>query len=214
MTLTGCGGTTIENNCSTGADCGRDHRGSTQSHATDQGKVAVPSTGPSTSVAPDKSPTQAAYSLVYEGKQVGLSLPDCAGGWYADFEERTSKFYSDDDLSNMESQAANTGQQLPLDFYYRNCAWGGFGSQNPWSIVSEEPASPTDCADAAKSGGMDTISLAPVKNEGRVKPGATLICTITDAGVAFLKVKEFGPEASSMRAPASVALDVTLWKQG
>ncbi|MBZ6295887.1 hypothetical protein ACWCQJ_31685 [Streptomyces olivaceus] len=151
---------------------------------------------------------------MYEGKPVGLSLPDCGGSWYADFEDRTSKYYDDDDLSNMKTQAANTGQHLPLDFYYANCAWGGFGSQNPWSLVSEEPTSPEDCADAAKSGGMDTISLAPRKNEGRVKPGATLICTITDAGVAFLKVKEFGPEASSMGAPASVTLDVTLWKQG
>jgi hypothetical protein len=147
---------------------------------------------------------------------LGLSLPDCGGSWYADFEERTSKFYEGDDITNMETQADNNGQQMPLDFYYTSCVWGVFGSKNPWGIVPEEPMNPEDCADSAKSGGMESISLSPNDNQGRVKPGATLICTLTDAGVALLRVKSFGPEAGSgsMHSPSNVMLDVTLWGKG
>ncbi|WP_146228985.1 hypothetical protein [Streptomyces sp. NWU339] len=203
------GGT--QNNCSTGADCaGRDHNEAGQGQPTEP-PASSPSS-PSAASAEAAAPTT--YSLVYEHKPLGLSLPGCSGSWYADFEERTSKFYSDDDIRDMKAQAANNGQQVPLDFYYTNCAWGTFGSANPWGIVSSEPTGPEDCADSAQSAGMDSISLAPSENQGQVEPG-TLICTVTDAGVALLQVKSFGPDAGSgaMHSPERVVLDVTLWKK-
>ncbi|MFC3236910.1 hypothetical protein [Streptomyces nitrosporeus] len=115
----------------------------------------------------------------------------------------------------MKTQAANNGQQVSIDFYYGNCVWGAFGSANPWGVISSEPTGAEDCAESAQSSGMDYINLAPIKNQGQVKPG-TLICTVTDAGVAFLRVKSFGPEAGSgsMNSPSRVVLYVTLWKKG
>ncbi|MGW7308024.1 hypothetical protein ACWGI1_20915 [Streptomyces sp. NPDC054835] len=213
LALSACGGTEIgtQNNCSTGADCiGRDHNGS--GHTAPAPSASPPSPSSAGSA---ESAEAVTYSLVYEHKTVGLTLPDCGGSWYADFEDRTSKYYSDEDLRNMRTQAANNGQQVPLDFYYGNCVWGAFGSNNPWGIVSSKPTGAADCADSAHSAGMDYVNLAPRKNQGQVKPG-TLICSATDAGVALLQVKSFGGEArsGSMSTPDRVVLDVTLWRKG
>lgn len=208
LALSACGGTEIGtvNNCTTGAHCaGRDH------NETVQDKTAQsPGTSPPPSAAASAAP--ATYSLVYQNKPLGLAEPDCIGSWYADFEERTSKFYSDEEISDMKRQATDSGQQMPLDFYYGNCAWGAFGSDHPWGVVASEPANPEDCEDAAKSGGMDYVNLHPRKDTGQVKPG-TLICTLTDAGVALLQVKSF-ERPDSTDSPTRVALDVTLWKKG
>ncbi|MEV3871588.1 hypothetical protein [Streptomyces sp. NPDC049906] len=214
LALSACGGTEIgtQNNCSTGADCaGRDHNEAGQVRTT---APSASSPSPSSAVSAE-SAAPATYSLVYQHKTLGLTLPDCGGSWYADFEERTSKFYSDEDIRNMKTQAANNGQQVPLDFYYGNCIWGAFGSDNPWGIIPSKPTDPKDCADSAQSAGMDYVNLAPSKNQGQVKPG-TLICTATDAGVALLQVKSFGGDAGSgsMHSPNRVVLDVTLWKKG
>ncbi|MFD7407761.1 hypothetical protein ACFV7R_35035 [Streptomyces sp. NPDC059866] len=213
LALSACGGTEIgtQNNCSTGADCaGRDHAEG------GQGKTKEPpesSPSPS-SAASAESAAPPTYSLVYEHKTFGLTLWEfCGEGtWYADFEGRTSKFYSADDVSNMETQATDSGQQLPLDFYYGGCFWGAFGSDNPWGIVSSKPTGPEDCASSAQSAGLSHINLQPDKNEGQVKPG-TLICTVTDAGVALIQVKSLRG-SNSMDTPEHVDLDVTLWKKG
>jgi hypothetical protein len=210
LALSACGGTEIgtQNNCSTGADCaGRDHNQAGQGRTTES-----PASSPSPSPAASAESAAPAYDLVYQSKPLGLTLPDCGGSWYADFEERTSKYYSDEDVSAMKTQATNNGQPVPLDFYYGNCVWGAFGSNNPWGIVPSKPTGAEDCADAAQSGGMDYVNLAPSKNQGQVKPG-TLICTATDVGVALLQVKGFGGDGSSMDSPGRVVLDVTLWKK-
>ncbi|MET9587086.1 hypothetical protein ABZY10_29155 [Streptomyces sp. NPDC006539] len=210
LALSACGGTEIgtQNNCSTGADCvGRDHNEAGQGRATEP-----PESSPSPSSAASASAAPTTYSPVYEHKTFGLTLSEyCDGVWYADFEERTSKYYSDDDISNMKTQATNSGQQLPLDFYYGGCYWGAFGSDHPWGIVPSKPTGPEDCASSAQSAGLDYVNLQPDKNEGRVKPG-TLICTVTDAGVALIQVKSLRG-SNSMHTPEHVDLDVTLWKE-
>ncbi|MET9587087.1 hypothetical protein ABZY10_29165 [Streptomyces sp. NPDC006539] len=214
LALSACGDTEIgtQNNCSTRADCaGRDHNKAAT------GKATEPSASSPSSSSADfaESAVPASYSLVYQHKTLGLTLPACDGDWYVDFEERTSKFYSDEEQRNMETQATNTGHKVPLDFYYANCVWGAFGSDNPWGIITTKPSSPEDCADSAQGAGMDSIKLNPGDNQGQVKPG-TLICTVTDTGVAFFQVKSFGPSAGtgSMDSPSRLVLDVTLWKKG